>query len=102
MPGGASHPIVTSVVVGRAPDAAAHGAAAAISVGADQKSVSKSHALIEVSAQGLRVRDLGSVNGVVVAHADGRESEASATNAVDLGDGDELELGEIVIAVKRV
>lgn len=101
LPDGTTHPVATSAVVGRAPDAAAHGAAAAISVGAEQKSVSKSHALLESTAAGLRVRDLGSVNGVVVAHADGRESEATTAIWVDLADGDELELGEVVIVVRR-
>ncbi len=101
LPDGATHPIATSAVVGRAPDAAAHGAAAAISVGAEQKSVSKSHALLETTATGLRVRDLGSVNGVVVAHVDGRESEATTAIWVELADGDELELGEVVIVIRR-
>lgn len=101
LPDGSSHPVTTSAIVGRAPDAAAHGAAVSISVGADQKSVSKSHAFLEVTPEGLSVRDLGSVNGVVVAHADGRESEATAAVSVDLADGDELELGEIVVVVRR-
>lgn len=101
LPDGTTHPITTSAVVGRAPDAVAHGAAAVISVGAEQKSVSKSHALLETTATGLRVRDLGSVNGVVVAHADGRESEATTAIWVDLADGDELELGEVVIVIRR-
>jgi len=87
--------------VGRAPDAAAHGAEASVSVGVDQRSVSKSHALIEPVAGGVRIRDLGSVNGVVVVRADGSEAEATSTQWVDLTDGDELELGEIVIVVRR-
>lgn len=101
LPGGDVHDVAGSAVIGRAPDAGAHGAALAISVGAEQKSVSKSHAYLEISVTGMRVRDLGSVNGVVVAHADGRESEATESTYVDLADGDELELGEVVITVKK-
>jgi hypothetical protein len=101
-PDGTSHPVSTSVVIGRAPDHTAHGAAAGLSVGAGEKSVSKSHALLEMNHAGLRVRDLGSVNGVVVVHLDGTEAEASSTVFVDLKDGDELELGEVVISVRAV
>lgn len=101
MPNGAAHVVTAMTVIGRAPEPAAHGAVQSISVGAEQKSVSKSHALIELTETGLRVRDLGSVNGVVVVHADGQESDASATVAVDLADGDEIELGEILLVVRK-
>lgn len=101
LPDGSTHLVSTSAVVGRSPDASGHGAESVISVGADQKSVSKSHALIEVTPGGLRIRDLGSVNGVVVVRTDGSEVEASTTQWVDLTDGDELELGEVVIVVRR-
>lgn len=101
LPDGSAHLLSATAVVGRAPDAAAHGAETAVSVGADQKSVSKSHALIELVSGGLRVRDLGSVNGVVVVRTDGSEVEATADQWVDLTDGDELELGEVVIVVRR-
>ncbi|MER3392692.1 MAG: FHA domain-containing protein [Microcella pacifica] len=99
LPDGSSQPIHTSAVIGRAPDATAHGVDQTVSVGPDQKSVSKSHALVEVTPTGLRVRDLGSVNGVAVVHADGRESEATESTFVDLVAGDELELGEFVLVV---
>ena len=101
MPDGTAHAVTASAVIGRAPEPNAHGAVQSISVGVEQKSVSKSHALIEPTETGLRVRDLGSVNGVVVVHADGRESEATATRPVELNDGDELELGEVVLIVTK-
>lgn len=101
LPDGSSHLVSTTAVVGRSPDASGHGAEMAISVGAEQKSVSKSHALIESVAGGLRIRDLGSVNGVVVVRADGSEAEATTSQWVELTDGDELELGEVVIVVRR-
>ena len=99
LPDGSSQPIHTSAVIGRAPDATAHGVDQTVSVGPDQKSVSKSHALVEVTPTGLRVRDLGSVNGVAVVHVDGRESEATESTFVELAAGDELELGEVVLVV---
>lgn len=100
-PDGTIHTVAASAVIGRAPDAAAHGVTHVVSLGAGEKSVSKSHAVIELTPSGLSVRDLGSVNGVLVVHADGSETEASQTTAVELRDGDELELGQVVVKVKK-
>lgn len=88
-------------VIGRAPDADAHAASQSISVGAHERSVSKSHALIEFIGGSLQIVDLGSVNGVMVVHPDGSESEATAERAVTLQPGDEIELGDVVVTVER-
>ncbi|MBU1250721.1 MAG: FHA domain-containing protein [Actinobacteria bacterium] len=88
-------------MIGRDPDASAHGAVSAISVGLDEKSVSKSHALVELVDGVLRARDLGSVNGLLVVHVDGRESEPEGDAWVTLLDGDELELGHVVVTVRK-
>ena len=100
-PDGTAHTVAASAVIGRDPDAAAHGATDVVSLGAGEKSVSKSHAFIELTPSGLSVRDLGSVNGVLVVHADGSETEATQTAAVKLSDGDELALGQVVVKVKK-
>lgn len=101
LPDGTQHSVNTSAVIGRAPDPHAYGVSLGISVGEAQKSVSKSHAIVEVVGSALRVRDLGSVNGVVVVRPDGSDAEATTATWIDLSDGDELELGELVLQVRR-
>ena len=51
-------------------------------------SVSKQHAVIEEGADGLRIRDVGSLNGTR------RGSSKVSSEGVDLEDGDELRLGK--------
>ncbi len=98
---GSIHDISTTTVLGRSPDADAHAADHALTLDKTQRSVSRSHALLEPTAGGLRVRDLGSANGVVVVRSDGQIAQATQTQWVELEHGDEIELGEVVVRVQR-
>lgn len=69
-----------STVVGRGPGA---------DLEFDDETMSRQHACLELTGDGLRVRDLGSLNGIRI---NGR-----TTNAGDLSHGDRLEIGELTL-----
>lgn len=74
--------------------------AAVLAVPDPDKSVSKTHAMLEVDAGELLVHDLNSTNGVWVVPAGGEAIEVEpGTPAVVPVDGD-LELGDVVIRVE--
>lgn len=58
----------------------------------DHRDVSRHHAELTVSAEGLRIRDLGSKNGLSI---DGRRCAAAA-----LSDGSRLNIGELELRVE--
>jgi len=65
------------------------------------KSVSKTHAMLEVDASGLWVHDLDSTNGVWVAPADGEPVEAVPGRRIEVPADSTLELGDFVIRVEH-
>ena len=102
LPTGEEHVLTASTVVGRTPSAkAADGASDVIVVEDPDGLISKSHAVFELEAGRLWVRDLGSTNGVVVVGSDDSEREVSTDKPTELGEGDEVELGSYAIQIKR-
>lgn len=102
LPDGSAHPVAGTTVIGRQPDAAAApGATATLAIDDPDGLVSKSHAVIELNAGRLGVRDLGSTNGVVVLAADGTETEVSSEWGTPLDAGFEIELGSFVIRIEK-
>jgi len=88
----------TTCVVGRARDCTIP-----LPLEAEHLDVSRRHCQLEISPPGIRVRDLGSLNGTYVngrkvGQRDGRNAPADAgwkgSPAVDLTAGDEIQLGE--------
>ncbi|WP_229671342.1 FHA domain-containing protein [Salinibacterium xinjiangense] len=65
------------------------------------KSVSKTHAMLEVDADGLWVLDLDSTNGVWVVPAGEGAIEVEPGQRVAVPAGADLELGDLVIQVER-
>lgn len=65
------------------------------------KSVSKTHAMLEVDAQGLWVHDLNSTNGVWVVAEGSDPVEVVPGRKIAVPPGSDLELGDVVIQVER-
>ena len=100
LPTGERLPLSSSVIVGREPTATLVAGAASLAVQDSDKSVSKSHAVFELSETGLTVRDLGSTNGVIVVGPDGEDTEVYGNIAVPLRPGSSVELGRFVIHIE--
>ena len=64
------------------------------------KTISKTHAMLDVVGGELRVHDLHSTNGVWVVPADGEAIEVEPGEPVVIPAGAELELGDVVIQVE--
>ncbi|MET0974513.1 MAG: FHA domain-containing protein [Leifsonia sp.] len=91
-----------TVVIGRDPAAVAgHPLATLLAVTDATRSVSKTHALVDLEAGDLVVTDLHSTNGVVVTRTDGTVTEAVPATRLALQDGDALALGEFLVRVSR-
>jgi predicted component of type VI protein secretion system len=65
-----------------------------------EKSISKTHAMLELDAGDLLVHDLNSTNGVWVVPAGGEAIEVEPGEPVAIPAGGELELGDVVIRVE--
>ncbi len=65
-----------------------------------EKSISKTHAMLELELGELRVHDLNSTNGVWVTPAGGEAIEVEPGEPVTIPAGAELELGDVVIRVE--
>jgi FHA domain len=65
------------------------------------KSVSKTHAIIDLDATGLSVTDLHSTNGVMVTRPDGRQDDLPPGGRAVLTAGSRVLLGEFAIDVTR-
>ena len=65
-----------------------------------EKSISKTHAMLELELGELRVHDLHSTNGVWVVPAGGEAIEVEPGEPVVIPPGAELELGDVVIQVE--
>ncbi|MER3394651.1 MAG: FHA domain-containing protein, partial [Microcella pacifica] len=86
-------------VLGRAPRALGADDSVAV-VGAEDSSVSNSHATVEVKAGQLFVTDLGSTNGTSVLGVDGRERVCTPGEAIAVGDGAAIELGAYTLVAR--
>lgn len=95
-------PVEGVLYLGRNPVAtAAHPDATVLSIDDTTKSVSKTHAMVEVEAGVLWVHDLDSTNGVWVVTAGGDAIEVIPGQRSAVPAGGSVELGEFVIPVEH-
>jgi pSer/pThr/pTyr-binding forkhead associated (FHA) protein len=101
-PDGIAHPIRVPTVIGRAPQRPLDRSDAEVLPLADPtKSLSKSHAIVELDADGFAITDLGSTNGIVILDAAGHEVMLPVGVRVPVDAGTRLELGDFVLVVDR-
>lgn len=99
---GQSLTVASALFIGRNPSRTAHDSEGDLLPVDDQtKTVSKTHAFIEVDAAGLWVTDLDSTNGVFVALPDDDGVQAEPGERVAVPAGGDIVLGEFVIQVER-
>ena len=102
LPTGQSVPIVTVVIIGRDPIAHPAWPEATLLPALDPaKSLSKTHALLEIDAGSLWVHDLASTNGVFVAAHGVDVVKVEPGTRVVVPDGAEVELGEFIVTLLR-
>jgi len=95
-------PVTGSIVLGRDPAPVTRRASTMVSVSDPALSVSKSHALVELSGDGeLFVTDLHSTNGVAVIGASGTRQDLAPGIRTMLPAGSRLMLGEFAVDVAR-
>jgi hypothetical protein len=97
-PAGERHAIRGATVIGRAP--APREGATVLALADPSKSLSKSHALLDVVDDRLVIEDLGSTNGVIV-HDGTVELDLPPGERTALAAGVTLELGEYTLGVER-
>lgn len=99
-PDGIPHVIRTATVIGRAPQRPADRPEVDVLALADvSKSLSKSHAIVLPHGDELVIEDVGSTNGVIIKHPDGRETVLPAHRPFPLAVGTVLELGDYVLTI---
>lgn len=102
LPSGETVVVDGALFLGRNPTRAEGDLAGALLPLADEtKSVSKTHALLTVDAEGLWVTDLDSTNGVYVALPEGDGEQAEPGERLRVPAGSDIVLGEFVIQVER-
>ncbi|CAN5495507.1 hypothetical protein BH10ACT4_BH10ACT4_00030 [soil metagenome] len=102
LPTGQSVPVASAVIVGRDPVANASWPAAVLLPALDPaKSLSKTHALLEIDGGILWVHDLDSTNGVFVAAPGVDVVQVDPGTRVMVPDGTEVELGEFIVTAVR-
>lgn len=101
-PGGLEVLLLRSVLLGRdpAPDAA-HAGAASVALVDPARTVSKTHALVEVVGDRVLVTDLHSTNGTRVMNAQGEASELVPGEPAVAPVGATVLLGEFAVRVDR-
>jgi len=101
-PGGLEVLLLRPVVLGRDPSAeASRPDAAPIPLADPARSVSKTHALVEVVDGHVTVTDLHSTNGTRVLAPDGEARELDPGVASEVAGGSTLLLGEVAVRVDR-
>jgi hypothetical protein len=101
LPDGARHPLSVSLLVGRNPANSAEWPSAGLLPVADPaKTVSKTHAAIEVTGHELWAHDLSSTNGVSVERATGEVVRVVPGERVAVVRGDLLTLGDFPIRIE--
>lgn len=102
VPGHGTVPVRGVLFIGRNPSAtpaAPHGEL--LAVNDETRSLSKTHAMLEVVEGALWVHDLGSTNGVWVVGPDDQAVRVEPGQRTAVPEGHELELGDLVIGVAR-
>ncbi len=98
---GQAIPVTGSLVLGRDPAPVTRRAATMVSVIDPARSVSKSHALVELVEGELWVTDLHSTNGVSFGDANGQRTPLDPGVRTALAAGVSLSLGEFAVQVSR-
>lgn len=102
LPGGATVTIDSAVFIGRDPSRTPERPTAELLAVVDPaRTVSKTHALLEIDEAGLWAHDLQSTNGVFITEPGGAEVEMVPGSRTLLPPGADLELGDYVIRVQR-
>ncbi len=100
LPDGSRCPVGSALVLGRDPVAPpSHPGARPVAVLDPAKSVSKTHALLVATAEGVEVRDLHSTNGVSVTRGGVRDELAPGAGA-SVTAGDRVGLGLLELEVE--
>ena len=102
LPSGEHTVVSTALFIGRNPTRAVGDVEGELlSVNDTTKSVSKTHALLEVVQGQLFVTDLDSTNGVYVVSDEADDVQAAPMQRTPVPPGSDLELGEFLIQVER-
>lgn len=103
LPDGRQLELATTTLLGRDPaPSALFPAAQRLPLLDPAKSVSKTHAVLELAADGqLWVHDLGSTNGVYFSYANGQEADVEPGRRAPVESGTNLHLGDFVIRINR-
>lgn len=92
--------VTDTVVVGREPDASLVPGASTVPVADDRRTMSKTHAVLRVDADGLTVEDLASTNGVHLGEGAG-DTRIPAHTPTALDAGQRIAFGDCAFAVER-
>jgi hypothetical protein len=91
-----------ALLVGRDPAAnKKYPAAALLTIDDDAHSISKTHAVFEVDADGLWITDLDSTNGVVITQPDGTELDLDSNVRGQIQPGADVGLGDYVVQIEK-
>lgn len=103
LPTGEIYPIDGVVLIGRDPQPrAGESVDQLIAIGAWEKSVSKTHAVVVAGPSGVTVRDRGSSNGTWVVRAPGDEVRCAPERDVEVRPGDHVRLGMLDLTIGGV
>jgi len=102
MPDGQEHSVAAAVLIGREATADSRWPdARLLSVEDPTKTVSKTHAVLEVDDAGLWVTDLASTNGVFLDQADGIEVDVPPGVRAFVQPGSEVSFGDFTVKVAK-
>ncbi|PJJ71678.1 FHA domain-containing protein [Diaminobutyricimonas aerilata] len=102
LPDSTERPLPGTVVLGRNPSVPPNRSGATVLPLDDPaRSVSKTHALLEPTVDGLLVHDLNSTNGVVVVDPDGTSRVVEPGHPQPVASGGAVELGSYVVRLAR-
>lgn len=102
LPDGQEHSVTGALLIGREVTADARWPGARLlSVGDSTKTISKTHAVLEVDDAGLWVTDLASTNGVFVDQADGTEVDLRPDVRTFVQPGSEISFGDFTTRVAK-
>jgi len=101
LPDGRDVALEGAAYLGRAPAATAeHPDALLIAVQDEQRSVSKTHALLLIDGDAVLVHDLGSTNGTWVIAADGAERQALPGAPIAAVAGERIDVGALPVQLR--
>lgn len=101
LPDGREVALERAAYLGRAPVAESAAAdALLIALQDEQRSVSKTHALLVVDGASVRVHDLGSTNGTWVVGSDGAERQALPGAPITAVAGERIDLGALPVQLR--